>query len=285
MENPRLITGDLVNTFLQKRERQLHKGNCGTVLEVAGSVGMAGAAVLCGRGALRAGAGLLRICIPESLFSVIHGGLPEATCVPRFRGAEGLERYQAAAIGPGLGADDENAMLIKKILNGFSGTAVLDADALNLLAADETLLGGCRARLILTPHPGEAGRLLSESAAKINADRTGAALRLADKYGAVAVLKGAGTIVATPEGKSYINSTGNPGMATGGSGDVLTGIISSLAGQGLAPLEAALAGVYIHGLAGDIGADIVGEHGLMASDIAQFTGIAIQRTIGEKTEG
>lgn len=282
MDKPRLITRELVNTFIKKRERQLHKGNCGTVLAVAGSEGMAGAALLCGKGALRAGAGLLRVCIPQSLFSVIHGGLPEATCVSRFQGADNLDRYQAAVIGPGLGADEQNALLIKKILTGFTGTAVLDADGLNLLASDESLIGGSRARLIITPHPGEAGRLLSMSADAVNAHRTSAALRLAERYGAVAVLKGAGTIVATPTGDTYINTTGNPGMATGGSGDVLSGIISSLAGQGLAPPEAALAGVYIHGLAGDIGAGVLGEYGLIASDIAQFTGIAISRTIGEK---
>lgn len=242
---------------------------------------MAGAAVLCGRGALRAGAGLLRICIPESLFSVIHCGLPEATCISRLQGADSLERYQAVAIGPGLGVDEENALLIKKILKDFKGTAVLDADALNLLAADETLLAGAQAKLILTPHPGEAGRLLSKSAAAVNADRTGSALRLAEKFGGIAVLKGAGTIVATGGGETYINTTGNPGMATGGSGDVLSGIISSLAGQGLEPLAAAVSGVYIHGLAGDIGAERLGEYGLTASDLAQYTGIAIARTIGE----
>jgi len=282
MDKPCLITGELVNTFLQKRERQLHKGNCGTVFELAGSHGMAGAAVLCGRGALRSGAGLLRICIPEPLFPVIHGSLPEATCVPRFKDAEGLDltRCQAAAIGPGLGAEKENVGMIKRILRQLDGTAVLDADALNLLAGDKTLIEGRRAELIITPHPGEAGRLLGCGAAEINGDRTGCARRLAEQYGAVAVLKGAGTIVATPGGETYINTTGNPGMATGGSGDVLTGIISSLAGQGLAPLAAALAGVYIHGSAGDIGAEKLGEYGLMASDIAQFTGIAIARIAG-----
>lgn len=281
MDKPRLITKEFVNTFLQKRERQLHKGNCGTVLAVAGSQGMAGAAVLCGRGALRSGAGLLRVCIPESLFPVIHGGLPEATCVDRFRGAEGLERIRAAAIGPGIGADVANGSLIKKVLAGLAGTAVLDADALNLLAEDASLLAGSRASLILTPHPGEAGRLLGLAAGEINGDRPGFARKLAEKYGAVAVLKGAGTIVAAPEGETYINMTGNPGMATGGSGDVLTGIIASLSGQGLAPLPAALAGVYIHGLAGDLAASAVGEYGLMASDIADFAGIAIGRTVGE----
>lgn len=285
MDKPRLITRELVNTFLQKRERQLHKGNCGTVLAVAGSRGMAGAALLCGRGALRAGAGLLRICIPESLFPVIHCGLPEATCVDRFRGADSLEHVQAAAIGPGMGADVENGSIIKSVLAGFSGTAVLDADALNLLARDDSLLAGSRARLILTPHPGEAGRLLGLSPREINGDRPGFARRLAEQYGAVAVLKGAGTIVAAPEGETYINMTGNPGMATGGSGDVLTGIIAALAGQGLAPLSAALAGVYLHGLAGDLAAAAVGEYGLLASDIADSVGIAIAGTVGETGTG
>lgn len=281
MDKPRLITKEFVNTFLQKREKQLHKGNCGTVLEVAGSPGMAGAALLCGRGALRAGAGLLRVCIPGSLFSVIHEGLPEATCVDRFRGAEGLEQIQAAVIGPGIGADEKNESLIKRVLAGFSGTAVLDADALNLLAKNASLLADRKANLIITPHPGEAGRLLGLAPGEINEDRVGFAEKLAEKYDAVAVLKGAGTIVAAPGDQTYINMTGNPGMATGGSGDVLAGIIASLAGQGLAPLQAALAGVYIHGLAGDLASSVVGEYGLLASDIANFTGVAIGQTVGE----
>ena len=156
---------------------------------------------------------------------------------------------------------------------------VLDADALNLLAEDESLLHDACGSVVLTPHPGEAGRLLGYSAKQINEDRTGSALQLAEKYSATVVLKGANTVVATPDQKTYVNTTGNPGMATAGSGDVLTGIISALAGQGLDGVRAALAGVYIHGLAGDIGAKKHGEYGLLASDIAAYTGVAIDRII------
>lgn len=248
---------------------------------LAGSKGMAGAAILCGAGAFRAGAGLVRICIEESQFSAIHGGLPEATCVARFTDMGGPDKYTAAVIGPGLGVDEKNGLLIKEILRNFQGTAVLDADGLNLLAMDESLIAKTGGRLILTPHPGEAGRLLSCSAKEINRDRTGSALRLAEKYGATAVLKGAQTVVATPCGETYINTTGNPGMATGGSGDVLAGIISALAGQGLRPLQAAAAGVYIHGLAGDMAAEKTGEYGLLASDIAGHTGPAIKAILTE----
>ncbi|MDO4551964.1 MAG: NAD(P)H-hydrate dehydratase [Bacillota bacterium] len=282
-EDGRLITAAFVNTFIQKRKRELHKGSCGKVLIVAGSRGMAGAAALCAGAALRGGAGLVRVSIDEELFPIVQTVVPEATCVPRRLLPEGLEEYQAAVIGPGLGATAENERMIRTVLERFRGTVVLDADGLNLLAAAKFPLPGDR--LVLTPHPGEAGRLLGRTAAEVNADRPGAVRRLAEMRQAVAVLKGAGTLVAVPGGPTYINTTGNPGMATGGSGDVLAGLIGALAGQGLPPWAAAVCGVWIHGMAGDKMAARLGEYSLVASDVIRGLAPAFLELERERERG
>ena len=276
MKNNGLITEAYVNTFIKKRDRDIHKGNCGRVLVYAGSKGMAGAAVLCARAALRTGAGLVRVSVPEELFPILQVGVPEATCITRERLFEDLMQYSAIAIGPGLGDEIENGKLIKKILYTTDKPVVIDADGLNLLRDDLDAMKNAKAKVIITPHPGEAARLLNRNASEINRDRQKSAAELAAVTGAVTVLKGAGSVVATPEGKTYINTTGNPGMATGGSGDVLTGVIAALAGQGLEPEAAAAAGVYLHGLAGDLARDQMGEYGLVASDIANMVALAIK---------
>ena len=289
MRDTGLIDAAYVKTYIHKRDRQVHKGNCGKLLIVAGSCGMAGAAVLCARGALRTGAGLVQVSAPQELWPVIHTGVLEATCLSRRTSDWDLTSYQAVAIGPVLGVINENQRCMESILTQYHGIAVFDADALNHLAEDDDLMAlaagpegrGCRRScdLIITPHPGEAARLLKCSTAEIAADRIGAAKALAKKLNAVAVLKGAGTVVAEPSGKTYTNTTGNPGMATGGSGDVLTGMIAALAGQGLGPLEAANCGVYLHGLAGDLGSGYWGEYSLMASDIADSVALAIRQIL------
>lgn len=282
MEKPCLITATFVNTFLKKRERELHKGDCGTVLIIAGSFGMAGAAVLCAHGALRSGAGLVRISVPEFLFPIMQTSIVEATCVTRELTHEMISGVDAIAIGPGLGKEDDYGSLIRKVVQGCNGTVVLDADALNLIAKDRTILHNKKANLILTPHPGEAGRLLGKSAKEINENRESAVRELAESFKGIVVLKGSGTLVATPEGKTYINTTGNPGMATGGCGDVLSGVIAALAGQGCSPEQAATAGVYLHGKSGDLGAEMLGEYGLTASDIASMMALAIKKTLEEQ---
>lgn len=276
MKNEGLITQAYVNTFIKKRERDIHKGNCGKVLIYAGSKGMAGAAVLCARAALRTGAGLVRVSVPEELFPILQIGVPEATCITRERLSEDLMQYSAIAIGPGLGDEIQNGNLIKKIIFTADKPVVIDADGLNMLRDDPGVMKNARAKLIITPHPGEAARLLNRRTDDINRDRQKSARELASVTGAVTVLKGAGSVVATPEGKTYINTTGNPGMATGGSGDVLTGVIAALAGQGLEPEAAATAGVFLHGLAGDMASDRMGEYGLIASDIANMVALAIK---------
>lgn len=278
-----LITLEYVNTVIKRRNRNIHKGNCGKILLIAGSLGMAGAAILCGRGALRSGAGLVKIATLEELFPIIQVGVPEATCVSRRSLSLGKQKFDAIAAGPGLGEDLQDANLIIKILKEYEGTLVLDADGLNQIAInnkqDELKNSFCK--VIITPHIGEAARLLSIDIVKAkNMDRQELSKRLVDKTNAIVVLKGAGTIVAMPGGNSYTNTTGNPGMATGGSGDVLTGIITSLIGQGLVPEDAAKVGVYLHGLAGDIGVQRLGEYGLIAGDIADMTALAIKKTLG-----
>lgn len=282
MEKPCLISSNYVNTFFKKRGRELHKGNCGKILIIAGSFGMAGAAVLCARAALRSGAGLVRVSVPEFLFPIIQTSVVEATCVTRQLTKELISGVDAVVIGPGLGEDDGYGLLIRKVLQGCKGTVVLDADGLNLLSNDRTLLDGKKANLILTPHPGEAGRLLGKSAKEINENRQSAVREMAEEFAAIVLLKGAGTLVATPEGKTYINTTGNPGMATGGCGDVLSGVIATLAGQGYSPEQAATAGVYLHGKAGDLGTEKLGEYGLIASDIASMMALAIKITLEEQ---
>ncbi|MDR2356405.1 MAG: NAD(P)H-hydrate dehydratase [Clostridiales Family XIII bacterium] len=292
----RVINADYILETIKPRAADIHKGQCGRLLIVAGSHGMAGAAVLCARGAFRSGAGLVSVSVLEELFPVIHGGVPEATCVGRDLASLDLSAFSAVAMGPGLGNTENTAGLVRFVLKSYGGTLVLDADALNVIAGDSILTGMLRARArrpcgaaIITPHPGEAARLLGFGSSDRLRDRTESARELAALTGAICVLKGARSLIALPEGDLRINETGNPGMATGGSGDVLTGAITALAGQGLRAEDAALAGVYLHGLAGDIAAARIGEYGLTASDIAEALALAIDRSIkkpdGRKPDG
>ncbi len=283
MDKDSLIDGTFVNTFIKRRTKELHKGQCGNVLIIAGSEGMAGAAMLSAKGALRSGAGLVKISLPAELYPLMQIGVPEAICVSRSLPPEELEKFHAIVVGPGLGDDLCNVPIIERVLSVKTPCIVLDADGINLLSRNDKLKEVYKKageRVILTPHPGEAGRLLACKSEEINQNRMKAALEISQRYSSITVLKGAGTLVATPNNGAYINTTGNPGMATGGSGDVLSGIIAALLGQGCACFEAAACGVYIHGLAGDIAAETLGEYGVIASDIAAMTGLAIKRTIG-----
>jgi NAD(P)H-hydrate epimerase len=276
--------------LLAPRAADAHKGRFGRLLIVAGSPGMAGAAVLCARGAFRSGAGLVSVSIPEELFPVIHGGVPEATCVGRDFANLDLSAFSAVAMGPGLGNTENTAGLVRFVIKSYNGPLVLDADALNVIAGDAILTGMLNARAqkpgggaaIITPHTGEAARLLRSGLQNRFSEREEVARSLVTLTGAIGVLKGANTLIASPEGALHVNNTGNPGMATGGSGDVLTGIIAALAGQGLGALSAALVGVYLHGLAGDIAAKRRGEYGLMASDIAEAVAAAINMNMDSK---
>ena len=282
-----IITIKNVKNIIERRNREIHKGSCGRILIAAGSVGMAGAAVLAARGALRSGTGLVQLHVPAEIFPIVQTGVLEATCLTDSLDNIDLSRYNAAAAGPGLGDSRESVEKVRILLDSFDGPLVLDADGLNI-AAREDFFGLMKAReargvkLIITPHMGEAKRLMGRDFSP-NMRRCELAEALAEKTGAVTVLKGAGTVVAAAGEKTYTNTTGNPGMATAGSGDVLTGIITSFCGQRhsdgrhIEPFEAALAGVYIHGLAGDLGAEEKGEYGLIAGDIAEYTALAVKK--------
>ena len=279
-----IIDQELVKNIIEKRKREIHKGDCGRVLIAAGTEGMAGAAVLSARAALRAGSGLVQIAIPKNLFPVVQAGVPEATCIERDFSKTDLDRYDAAAIGPGLGESEESVRAVRELVEKFSGPLVIDADGLNITAR-ANLFPLIRARkagtTVITPHWGEAIRL----AGKEISGREEMLEYLREKTGAIVILKGHKTLVATEKSKTYINTTGNPGMATAGSGDVLTGIIASLAGQTkpsgepVSAEEAALCGVFLHGKAGDLAAEDIGEYGLTAGDLAYYTAIALKKTL------
>ena len=272
-----IITREFVQTIIEKREKEIHKGDCGRILVVAGSHGMAGAAILAATAALRTGSGLVQVAIPKELFPIVQVGIPEATCLERDLRKIDLSLYDAIAVGPGLGQSDESIDTVKYLFENYDGKMVLDADGLNILAYNNLFdLIKDKENIVITPHMGEAKRLLGH----LKEERKETAIELYRKTKAITVLKGHATVVATDNEKTYINTTGNPGMATAGSGDVLTGIITSLLGQGKSAKEAALAGVFVHGLAGDLAAETVGEYGLIAGDIAYYTAIALKKISG-----
>lgn len=282
------ITAGSVWSRIPKRGRESNKGSFGAVLAVAGSACYRGAAALTVEGALRTGAGIVTLASVEPVMAAVAARLPECCLCPCEPGAEGgispqsiprILRQKATVllIGPGLGylaqssaRAAETRTLVKKLLTGFSGSAVLDADGLNAAAS---LLNAGRAlphpagELILTPHPGEMSRLTGRSTSVLAADREGAACRFAREWNAVVVLKGAGTVVAAPDGRCCVNTTGNPGLSRGGSGDALAGMTAALLACGLPAYEAAACAVYLHGAAADRAAALRGEYGMLPQDL------------------
>ncbi|RJQ28934.1 MAG: NAD(P)H-hydrate dehydratase [Peptococcaceae bacterium] len=284
-----LLTAGMVREWLPQRRSTAHKGDFGRVLVVAGSRGMTGAACLAAAAAARAGAGLVTLGVPESLHDLVEMKLTEVMTVPLPDTGRGifspaarpeilalLERADVLALGPGLSAEPEAFTLVRELLPEVSVPCVLDADALNALAGASDLLKKATAPLVITPHPGEMAGLLGNNTQKIQENRLRIAGEAAVNWGATVLLKGYRTVVAAPDDTVYINPTGNPGMATGGSGDVLTGIIAAFLGQGLDTARAAAAGAYLHGLAGDLAAGEKGMIGLIAGDILE----AFPRAIG-----
>ncbi len=277
---------------LPVRPHDAHKGRYGHLLVVAGSVGKTGAAVLACLGALRSGTGLVTCATPGSQQPVVAAQLSEAMTEPLpetaartisakavERVVELLARMDAVALGPGIGLDPETQAAVRTLVRDVERPMVVDADALTALAGRAGLCRDAPAPRLLTPHPGEAARLLGCGIADVQADRIGSARRLAAESGAVVALKGARTVVAAPDGEVALNPTGNPGMATGGTGDVLTGIVGGLLAQGVAPIDALRAAVYLHGLAGDIAAETRGQAGLVAGDVAGSLPAAIRRVL------
>lgn len=291
MENTGLITREYVNTVIKQRPEDIHKGQCGRVLVVAGSVGMAGAAVLAARGALKSGAGLVKIAAPEELFDILQVAVPQATCIDVSEISESLAQglldvYDAVAIGPGLGVSEKKYLLINNILKNYNGAVVLDADGINCICKYDVglqCLSGRKYPVVFTPHVGEADRLLSALGEEkvTSLGRVKAAEIISGRTGAIVLLKGAGTVVTADKQGSYINTTGNPGMATGGSGDVLTGVIASLIASGIDPFDAAKAGAFMHGLAGDKAAEDHGQWGMTAVEIEEALPAAFKEIVGK----
>ena len=288
MKNTGLITLEYVNTVIKERPEDIHKGQCGRVLIVAGSVGMAGAAVLSARGALKSGAGLVKIAAPKEIFNILQTAVPQATCVDVSEGlTQGIfDGANAVAIGPGLGVDESKYLLIEEILKEYNGPIVLDADGINCVCRYSqglNVLKSRKAATVLTPHIGEADRLLKA----IGKDpvmflgRESAAEILSEETGSIVLLKGPGTVVTKGTEQTYINTTGNPGMATGGSGDVLTGVITAFAASGINPLDAAKAGAFVHGLAGDLAAEKYGQWGMTSIEIEGALPAALKNIVGK----
>lgn len=264
---------------LGPRPAESNKGTFGKVLIVAGSRGMTGAAILAGSAALRSGAGLVRVATPASVLATVAGGNPCYTTVPLAEDRNGRVHHRALsqlmaaagdndvlAAGPGLGRSASLQLLLRHFVRSARRPLVLDADGINAFAGRPEWLRDAGSQLILTPHPGELARLMGSSVKEVQANRLAAATGVALRSGAIVVLKGHGTIV-TDGKRFYCNATGNPGLATGGTGDVLTGVIVALCGQGLAPFDAACLGVYVHGLAGDKCRDRLGEEAMTAADL------------------
>ena len=295
-------TAQQISLWLPPRPLASHKGTYGRVLVVAGSTGMTGAAALASEAALRAGAGLVTLATPKHLNPILEGLLPEVMTLSLPETGVGSLSASAAsailefaektksilAIGPGLSQHPDTVALVHQLVGenreqGLGLRMVIDADGLNALAKAPEIISLLDRDTVLTPHPGEMSRLTDTPVPTLENDRISTAQEFANECGVTLVFKGAPTVTAGANGEAWINSTGNPGMATGGMGDVLTGVIAGLMAQGHASETAAVLGVYIHGLAGDIAAEALGMHGLIASDVLKAAPKAISSLISQNS--
>jgi ADP-dependent NAD(P)H-hydrate dehydratase / NAD(P)H-hydrate epimerase len=273
------LTDDtIIHSIHKPRNRFSHKGSFGHALLVAGSYGKIGAAVLSAKACLRSGAGLLTVHIPKCGYDILQSTVPEAMVTTDFNAEfitkieDELTKYESIGIGPGIGTASETKMMIREIFDAYRHPVILDADALNIIASQKDLLKLLPGGSIITPHPKEFARLFGESPNDF--DSIQLALQKAKELNIVIVLKGHHTLIATPDGKGFFNSTGNAGMATAGSGDVLTGILTGLLAQGYSSVETAILGVYLHGLAGDFAAKKISMEAMVAGDIISNLGAA-----------
>lgn len=270
----------LFNKAVFNRPDDSNKGTLGSLLCICGSYGMAGAAIMAGKAALRCGIGLLKIAVPKSIYPVCATNILESVYYPLEETSNGIisskntdfllemcEKSSAVVIGCGLSVCDDTKNLVQSVITNCEKPLVIDADALNCICNKPEILKNLKAPAIITPHPGEIARLLHSTPKTVNLNRENTAIDFAKKFGVVTVLKGAGTIIASPDGEVYINHTGNSGMATGGSGDVLSGIIGSLLAQGASPINAAAAGVFLHGTIGDLAAEKLGKISMLPTDM------------------
>lgn len=286
-----LLTRKAVIATLPPRQPSSHKGTFGHAGIIAGSVGKTGAAALAAKAALRVGAGLVTVATPSSINDVLEAKLLEAMTVPmpetkaRTLARSSLDRVvtfmqarTAVAIGPGLSTHPETVELIQSLMKHLERPTVLDADALNALTGRTALLTECKTPPIITPHPGEMARLeVGATTQSVNADRIGTAQRFSRERGVFVVLKGARTVLARPDGLVAVCPTGNPGMATAGTGDVLTGMVVGLLAQGLSPWDASCTAAYVHGYAGDLASRQLGQAGMLASDLIAQIPYALQQ--------
>ena len=280
-----------MSLLIPMRLSSANKGSCGRVSIIAGSKGMTGAAALSALGALRSGAGLVTALTPSSEQPILAVKLTEAMTVPlpHENGIisaaaadtvlESIQNADAVVFGPGLGKGRGILPLLERIVTEFTKTLIIDADGINALSANIDILNRKKCSVILTPHPGEMSRLSGLSISEIQSARIKTAVDFADRFDVTVALKGEGTVVAARGGKTAVNPSGNCGMATGGTGDVLSGVVAALAAQGCTPYDSAVLGVYLHGLAGDIAAAEKGVHGLIASDLCGALPAAFLETL------
>jgi NAD(P)H-hydrate epimerase len=286
----------LLRSF-QKRQKESHKGSYGHLLVIAGSLGKTGAAVMAAKAALKTGAGLVTVGTPESCLPMVARGMVELMteplaeteektiaekAAPRARAL--LKGKNALLIGPGISTNESTAAFLEKIMQEVRIPVVIDADGLNILSLKPELLKRLPKTAILTPHPGEFARLVGLELRDVIKRKLELAPAFARKQGVYLILKGYRTLISTPDGRTFINPTGNPGMATGGSGDVLSGMIASLLMQEKDALQAALAAVYLHGLSGDLAAEKLGERALIAGDLIRFLPAALKAMEDEARE-
>ncbi len=289
-----IIDLDMVSAMMPRRKPDSNKGDYGRVLIITGSTGMTGSGCLASMAALRTGAGLVYTGVPKSLAQVYSAKLTEPIVIPLEDGGAGrlsasciehilglMDKMDVVAIGPGLTAADDIRKIVGAVIENCEVPLVMDADALNAISAAPSMLKKLKTEAVLTPHPGEMARLMGTDTKQVQSDRIGTATGFAQKYGVTVVLKGSRTIVAYPDGWVHINTTGNAGMATAGTGDVLTGMIAGIAAQGVPAGDAAAAGVYLHGLAGDAAADLKGMYGMVAGDIVDILPVAIKEALKE----
>jgi len=276
----RMVTENDIVSLIHPRDRFAHKGNFGHALLIAGSKGKIGAALLSAKACLRSGAGLLTVHIPQRGEQVFQTALPEAMLsfdphMERFTNVPELAPYTSIAIGPGLGSSFETGGAFERVLERAEKSIIIDADGINLLSSNHELFAKIPPKSILTPHPKEFDRIAGDSISGY--ERLQKAQAFASEKDVYIVLKGAYTALCTPEGHVYFNSSGNPGMATAGSGDVLTGVLLGLLAHGYSPEHAALLGVYLHGVAGDLAAAFYSEESMIAGDITEMLGKAFKQ--------
>ncbi len=289
----RYLVAEYISTILKSRKKFAHKGNFGNALLIAGCYGMMGAAVLAARACLRSGIGLVTSHVPRFGYKILQTSVPESLISIDqsdiiFSDVPDLEAFTAIGVGPGLGCKPDSGRALKALIGAARVPLVIDADALNLLSENPEWIKLLPENTILTPHPKEFERLAPgvppEYRGRNGYSRHLLQMEFAQKHKLIVVLKGANSSIAFPDGSCWFNTTGNPGMATAGSGDVLTGIILSLLGQGYSPAESALLGVYLHGLAGDLAAEASSEESLIAGDIIESLGFAFQYLKGARNE-